>query len=513
VKITKESLKTLDTEAIYAIIQNLENELRNSNLQNKLLMLKALGINLERRKIPLSEMFDLFIDAGIEVASEAAQQPIETRDVKKPRAKRNPEENRQELPAELPRVIKVLDVPEADKVCPETGKPLRVLGTAVTEVLEIEPPKFFVVRYERPQYVCVDHPEEGVTSMTLPSRVIDKGIAGESLLTHILTSKFIDHMPLERICKALDRSGVTLSRKTLSDWVIACGRVLEPLRLALQRKILDSRIVNADETTYKVISNHNKGKLLNGYLWGFVGDRKYLLFEWNDGRSSTHPLSFLAGASCEWLQTDAYSGYNPVLVRNPSMLAAGCWAHVRRKFAEAEKIGELSAKPYLDFIASLYAVEKSIREGCLSETESHKLRQDKSSPILSALILKARAEKNLQPPKSPITKAISYMENHWTALTAYATDGGLEIDNNIIERAIRPVALGRKNWLFSGSDTGAQTAALVISLVGTCTLCDVEPSRYLRNLLRVLPNFKGKDYADLLPGNIAPALGELDNTP
>jgi len=361
--------------------------------------------------------------------------------------------------------------------------------------------------------VCVDHPEEGVTSMTLPSRVINKGIAGESLLTHILTSKFIDHMPLERICKALERSGVTLSRKTLSDWVIACGRVLEPLRLALQRKILESRIVNADETTYKVISNHNKGKPLNGYLWGFVGDRKYLLFEWNDGRGSTHPLSFLAGASCEWLQTDAYSGYDPVLTKYPSMLAVGCWAHVRRKFAEAEKIGELAAKPYLDSIASLYAVEKSIREGGLSEAESHKLRQDISSSILSALIVKARAEKHLQPPKSPMTKAISYMENHWTALTAYVTDGGLEIDNNIIERAIRPVALGRKNWLFSGSDVGAQTAALVISLVGTCTLCKVEPSKYLKNLLRILPNFKGEDYADLLPDSLAPTLSELDSTP
>lgn len=512
-KITKESLKSLDTEAIYAIIMDLENELRISNLQNKLLLLKALGINLERRKLPLPEMLDLFADAGIEVTARAALLPVVTKEATKPRVKRKPDENRQELPAELPRVIKVLDVPEEEKVCSETGKPLRLLGTAVTETLEIEPPKFYVIRFERPQYVCVDHPEEGVTSMTLPSRVINKGIAGESLLTHILTSKFIDHMPLERICKALERSGVTLSRKTLSDWVIACGRVLEPLRLALQRKILESRIVNADETTYKVISNHNKGKPLNGYLWGFVGDRKYLLFEWNDGRGSTHPLSFLAGASCEWLQTDAYSGYDPVLTKYPSMLAVGCWAHVRRKFAEAEKIGELAAKPYLDSIASLYAVEKSIREGGLSEAESHKLRQDISSSILSALIVKARAEKHLQPPKSPMTKAISYMENHWTALTAYVTDGGLEIDNNIIERAIRPVALGRKNWLFSGSDVGAQTAALVISLVGTCTLCKVEPSKYLKNLLRILPNFKGEDYADLLPDSLAPTLSELDSTP
>lgn len=512
-KYTTKILESLDAEALRAIIIKQEKELHIAALHIKLLIMKALGINLERRKLSLPDMLDLFAEAGIDTTSFTEAEVSKPIQEQKPRVKRKPEENRQNLPEELPRVIKVLDIPEEEKVCPETGKPLRVLGTAVTEILEIEPPKFFVVRYERPQYVCVDHPEEGVTSMTLPNRVIDKGIAGESLLTYILTSKFIDHMPLERVCKALERSGVALSRKTLSDWVIACGRVLEPLRLALQRKILDSRIVNADETTYKVIQNHKKEKPVNGYLWGFVGDRKYLLFEWNNGRSSSHPMSFLAGASCEWLQTDAYSGYSPVLEKNPSMLAAGCWAHVRRKFAEAEKIGELAAKPYLDFIASLYAVENEIRESDICEDQALELRRQKSSPILALLIERARAEKHLQPPKSPISKAISYMENHWTALTAYATDGELEIDNNIIERAIRPVALGRKNWLFSGSDIGAQTAALVISLVGTCTLCNIEPAKYIRNLLRILPNFNGKDYADLLPDALAPELDDFDKSP
>jgi transposase len=519
-KITPESLESLDAKALRAIIYKQDkalsaakNALRNATLHIKLLLLKALGINLDRRKLPLPEMIDLFEEAGIDTSKFVETEASAPTKQSKPRAKRKPEQNRQELPAELPRVVKLIDVPEEDKVCPETGKPLRLLGIAVTEVLEIEPPKFFVIRYERPQYVCVDHPEEGVTSMTLPLRIIDKGIAGETLLAYILTNKFVDHMPLERICKALERSGVTLSRKTLSDWVISCGRWLEPLRLALQKKILDSRIVNADETTYKVIKNHNKGSPVNGYLWGFVGDRKYLLFEWNNGRSGSHPLSFLAGASCEWLQTDAYAGYNPVLAKYPSMLAAGCWAHVRRKFAEAEKVGELAAKPYLDYIANLYAVEKEIREGDFTEDKIHKLRRAKSSPILPELIGMARAEKRLHTPRSLMGKALSYMENHWTALTAYVTDGGLEIDNNIIERAIRPVALGRKNWLFSGSDTGAQTAALIISLVGTCTLCNVDPAKYLRNLLRILPNYQGNDYADLLPDVMAPTLDELDSTP
>ena len=318
---------------------------------------------------------------------------------------------------------------------------------------------------------------------------------------------------MERICTMLERSGVTLSRKTVSDWVITCGRSLEPLRLALQRKILESRIVNADETTYKVIQNHNKGKPVNGYLWGFVGDRKHLLFEWNDGRSSSHPLAFLAGASCEWLQTDAYSGYGPVLAAYPSMRAVGCWAHVRRKFAETEKIGESAAKPYLDLIAELYVVEKEIREKKFSADDALTLREDKSLPILASLIAKANHEKGSHLPKSPMGKAIAYMENHWEALIAYATDGDVEIDNNIIERAIRPVALGRKNWLFSGSDTGAQTAALVISLVGTCKLCNVDPAKYLRNVLRILPNFKGEDYADLLPDVLASTLDELDKLP
>jgi transposase len=519
-KTIAEDLSSLGAEALRSLVLQRNSELaaanetiRICNMQIKILLLKIMGINLERRVLPLPEMIDLFADAGI--VAESAPAPAETvvtKDIKV-RAKRKPEENRQELPAELPRVVKVLDVAEEHKVCSETGKPLRLLGTTITEVLEIKLPEFYVVRYERPQYVCVDHPEEGVTSMSLPNRVIPKGIAGESLLAYVLTCKFIDHMPLERICKALERSGVVLSRKTLSDWVIACGRVLEPLRLALQRKILDSRIVNADETTYKVISNHNKGKPTNGYLWGYVGDRKHLLFEWNDGRAGSNPLSFLAGADCEWLQTDAYSGYSPVLAANPSMLAVGCWAHVRRKFAEAETIGEMAAKPYLDLIAELYVVESEIRNGSLTRKEVLALRIKMSTPVLSTLIAKARAEKGSHLPKSPMGKAIAYMDSHWTSLTSYATDGDLEIDNNIIERAIRPVALGRKNWLFSGSDTGAQTAALVISLVGTCKLCGVEPSKYLRNILRVLPNFNGKDYADLLPDAFASKLDELDNLP
>jgi len=224
-------------------------------------------------------------------------------------------------------------------------------------------------------------------------------------------------------------------------------------------------------------------------------------------------LAFLAGASCEWLQTDAYSGYGPVLAAYPSMLAVGCWAHVRRKFVETEKIGELAAKPYLDLIAELYVVEKEIREKKFSADDALTLREDKSLPILASLIAKANHEKGSHLPKSPMGKAIAYMENHWDALIAYATDGDVEIDNNIIERAIRPVALGRKNWLFSGSDTGAQTAALVISLVGTCKLCNVDPAKYLRNVLRILPNFKGEDYADLLPDVLANTLDELDKLP
>ncbi len=519
-KINLKSLDSLDVEALKAIIVKQDKELsaakialRNAALKIKILILKALGINLERRILPLPEMIDMFEDAGIEVANANNSCVTETQNTPKPRKPRKPEENRQELPPELPRIVKVLEVPDEDKVCPVTGKPLRLLGVAVTEVLEIEQPKFYVTRYERPQYVCVDHPEEGVTSMTLPKRVIDKGIAGETLLSYILTSKFIDHNPLERICKALERSGVSLSRKTLSDWVIACGRVLEPMRLALQRKILDSRIVNADETTYKVLQNHNKGKPINGYLWGYVGDRKYLLFEWNDGRSGSHPLSFLAGASCEWLQTDAYSGYNPVLSSYPNILAAGCWAHVRRKFAEAEKVGEIAAKHYLDFIAKMYAIEKVARDKDDSEEQLLKARKSQTVTILNELVLFVRDDKKNHTPKSPMGKAIAYLMNHWTALTSFVTDGGLEMDNNIIERAIRPVALGRKNWLFSGSETGANTAALVISLVGTCTLCNVEPSKYLRNLLRILPNFTGSDYAELLPDAFSSMLDKLEEKP
>jgi len=519
VKITPQSIASLDAEALRNLLLKKEKELASKDnllkiaaMQIKILLMKLLGINLERRPCPDPETLDLFEQAGIPIENSEPPETIATtvQQQSKTRKQRKPEENRQELPADLERVVKVLDLPEENKICPDTGKSLQVLGTVVTEVLEIEAPKFYVMRYERPQYVCPEHPEEGVYAMSLPKRIIPKGIAGESLLAFVLTSKYIDHMPLERISKMLDRSGVAIPRQTMSDWVITSGRVLEPLRLALHKRLLESRIVNADETTYKVLPNHSRGKPIKGYLWGFVGDGKYLLFEWNNGRASSHPIGMLAGSHCKWLQTDAYSGYTPVLKAYPAMQAVGCWAHVRRKFAEAEAIGEIVAKGYLDKISLLYGIEKEIREGALSTDSTVAVRKEKSYPILQSLITQARHDRTKHVPRNPMGKALLYMESHWDSLVAYLKDGDLEIDNNIIERAIRPVALGRKNWLFSGSEVGAQTAALVISLVGCCKLSNIEPSKYLRNVLRILPNYEGNDYAELLPDALAEKLDELD---
>ncbi len=467
-----------------------------------LAQLKSLGIYTERRKSEVPD--NNFLDelgrlCDTEIIKEPLVEKTEPAESSKSRKQRLPHENRQALPPELTREEIRLDIPDEDKICPCCQKEMTVFTEEVSEVLEYKAAEFYVKKTVRPKYACPHHPEEGVVISSLPSRIIPKGIPSESLLAHLLVSKYVDHLPLDRLSSILGRIGVDVAKSSMADWVQKSAEALKPLAEALKNKVLDCRIINADETTYKVQQNSHKinKEIIRGYLWGYIGNRKYVFFEWQDSRSGKGPLIFLKGYAGDYLQTDAYSGYNPFLKINTEIKSVGCMAHVRRNFVEADTTKDPRASYYIQQIQKLYHLEKEIKE--LTVDEINLRRQAEAIPVLKELKEKAEEEKKSVLPKSLLGKAIQYMLNQWVSLCRYCEDGELQIDNNIIERSIRPIAIGRKNWLFSGSTEGAKASAIIYSLIATCHLNNINPAEYLNQTLRLIPNIHKDQIATLLP--------------
>ncbi len=481
------------TEAKFA-----KSEIENKNLRLtiKLLLAREFGARAEKRKV--SEIDQSQVDLafpGMNITASPENNIVAPKPVK---AIRKPEQGRQEIPAHIPRVQEILDLKEEQKACECCGEPMNAYSHDITEILAIEPLKFFVRQISRPKYACSKHPENGVHQMSLPERIIPKGNADESLLTFLITSKYVDHLPIERQLKIMSRFGVKVAKSTAHDWVNATAEYLKPLHTELNNVILESKIINADETTLLVQNNSKKDPVIHGYLWAYLGDKSLISFDFQDGRSKKSPIEFLEKWQGKFLQTDAYAGYNEV-IQQKNLLAIPCWAHIRRKFYDAEKLGMSDATLFLNSISKLYQIEAQVRENNLKSVEIQILRQKESVSIINEIIALSDQKSSQYTPSSPMGKALTYLNNLHPKLKNYCTDGDLEIDNNIIERAIRPIALGRKNWLFAGSENGAKHSALIYSLTGSCALNDVEPHFYFSMILRMMPNTDPKEYRNLLP--------------
>lgn len=476
-----------------------KNELLQSEvtcLKHELQELRRLIFSQKRERF-VPEMPPEQLDFALEET--AAKQPSEkTENIsytrrKKQKSKKTPTRN--PLPEHLPRKEIVI------KPAEDTSG-LKKIGEEITEELEYEPAKLFVNRYVRPKYARPESDDEqlsGVIIGTLPSRPIEKGIAGPGLLAHVAIGKFVDHLPLYRQQQQFKRLGVEIASSTLSDWIKATCELLEPLYELLRMRVLSTDYLMADETPIKVLDRQKKkGKTHKGFHWVYYSPLERLaLFDYQEGRSSKNPNRMLKKFQ-GFLQTDGYKGYNGVSARS-DVVAVGCMAHARRYFVKAKSCDPNNAEWMLTHIQSLYQIEKELRENGFAPEYRYQIRQKYALPILAEIRawLDEKAKRVL--PKSVIGEAITYMNNQWRRLERYTTDGRLEIDNNLVENQIRPVALGRKNYLFAGSHNGARWAAMIYSLVATAKQHRVEPLAYLKDILSRIADHPYNKLAQLLP--------------
>jgi transposase len=410
---------------------------------------------------------------------------------------------RRPLPPHLPRQKRTI-LPK-ETACPDCGGELKALGEDVSEILEYVPAHFQVIRQVRPKFACA-HCDK-IVQAEAPSRPIARGLAGPGLLAHVLVSKYCDHLPLYRQEEIYAREGVELERATLADWVGGASRLLAPLAEALRRHVLSATKLHGDDTPVPVLAP-GLGKTKTGRLWTYVRDDRpagdatppAVWFAYSPDRKGEHPQGHLRSFAGT-LQADGYAGFGPVYATG-RIREAACWAHVRRKFFDLQAAHQSPvAQEALERIAALYALEKEIRGR--SPDERREIRQARARPLLESL--RAWMESCLPKlsRKSDTTAAIQYALGRWEALTRYVDDGRLEIDNNAAERALRAVALGRKNYLFAGSDKGGERAATLYSLIGTAKLNGIDPESYLRDVLSRIADHPINRIEALLPWNVS----------
>lgn len=415
---------------------------------------------------------------------------------------------RRPLPEHLPREEVTHEVACA---CPKCGGQLRRLGEDVTEVLEHVPASFKVIRHVRPKFSC--RRCEAITQAPVPSLPIERGRPGPGLLAHVLVAKYADHLPLYRQSEIYAREGVDLERSTLTDWVGRSAALLAPLVEALKRDVMASDVLHGDDTPVPVLAP-GTGKTRTGRLWTYVRDERphkgsrapAAVFFYSPDRKGEHPASHLKSFKGV-LHADGYAGFN-ALFEKGDIAEAACWAHVRRKFFDVHAAtGSPIAKEALDHIGALYGIEDEARGK--PPDERQRLRQDKTRPLIDNLHAWLAATKLKLSPKSDLAAAIRYALGRWPALVRYIDNGRLEIDNNAAERAIRPLALGRKNYLFAGSDKGGERAAAIYSLIGTARLGGLDPEAYLRDVLARIADHPINRIAELLPWNWSAASAKL----
>lgn len=418
-----------------------------------------------------------------------------------PKPKRKPK--RKPLPAHLPREPVRLESPCA---CPDCGGDLHSLGIDSSETLEYVPGHFKVLREEREKFACKGC--ETVVQAPASSKAIPRGNAGPGLLAHIIVAKYADHLPLYRQSVMYQRDAdVELDRSTLAGWVGQCGALLTPLADALGRYVMSGRKLHADDTPVPVLKPGN-GKTKTGRFWTYVRDDRRagyedpaaVWFQYTPDRKGEHPRAHLQDFKGV-LQADGYAGFHH-LYRPGRLEEAACWAHVRRKFFEiAESQASPIAEEAVTRIGLLYEIERDIRGS--PESQRRQARQQRAAPILTELKSWLTANLSRVSKKSGLAEAIRYALPRWSALTRYVNDGLLEIDNNLAENALRAVALGRKNYLFAGSDAGGERAALMYSLIGTAKLNGINPEAYLRYVLDRIADHPINRIDELLPWHFA----------
>lgn len=398
------------------------------------------------------------------------------------------------LPAHLERREIVIEPTQKAEGCQK-------IGDEVTEELEYEPGKLFVNRYVRPKYVTADN--SAIIIAPVMDRPLPKAIAGPGLLAQIIIDKYVDHLPLYRQEQRFKREGVDIAYSTISDWIKNGCELLDPLGEALKKIIIKSNYLHADETPLKVLDKNKKSTTHRGFYWVYHNSIDNLVwFDYRQGRGREGPNEILKGFN-GYLQTDGYNVYD-IFKENKDITVLHCMAHARRKFFEAKNNDPAIAEYALQQIGLLYAIERKAKEHQLTAEEIFELRQAEALPLLESLGKWMKETYITSLPKSTIGKALAYSIQRWPELMIYTGDGKLNIDNNPVENSIRPVAIGRKNYLFAGSHEAAERSAMLYSFLGTCKLNGINPFIWLKDVLRRISNHPINKIEELLPQNWNP---------
>jgi transposase len=378
---------------------------------------------------------------------------------------------------------------------------LKKIGDEITEVLEYIPGEWIVKQYIRAKYeLPTPASTHTVITASLPGRIMEKCMAGEGLLAQIMVDKYVDHLPLHRQLQRAQRAGVIIAQSTINDWARVTLNHLTALYLAHQQLVLSCNYLHADETPLEVLDNTKKGTTHQGYYWVYHNSKdKLVLFDYRPGRGREGPDDMLKDFQ-GYLQTDGYSVYND-FDKRAGITLLHCMAHARRKYNEALQSDRTRAEYALTLFGKLYAIERKLKEEALTGEAVLQLRRLDAIPVLQTLQSWMREEYPKVLPKSPIGKAIAYCLPRWEKLTIYTTDATLSIDNNQIENAIRPVAIGKKNYLFAGSHDAAKRAAMIYSLFTTCRLNNINPYTWLKDVLERMHLYTTSNIAELLPQN------------
>jgi transposase len=465
--------------------QQLQRELDSLRHRFDLLLKRLYGPRSE--KISGPGLFD-----GIEPPEEPTpENPPESRP---PQAKpKRPGHGRQKLSRALPRERIDHDLSEAEKCCPCCQTPRVRVGEEVSEQLDYRPASLWIVEHHRAKYVCRRCSSQHQTA-PLPPQPIDKGLPGPGLLSHLVTSKYADHLPLHRLEGILARLGVTIHRSTMCQWMAATAQVLRVLYHRMLARVRLSQVIHTDDTYVPVLDplqSHTK----QGRLWVYIGDRThpFACFDYTPTHARDGPQRILQGYR-GYLQADALPGYNG-LYASGAIHEVGCWAHARRKFVDAQASDAARVHTALGFIGELYGIEAE----CKEKTDSQRVasRQLHALPILERFRAWLQEQERIVLPRSPLAEATRYTLSNYAALTRYTEAGYLDIDNNLSERTLRLVAVGRKNGMFAGSDKGGQTAAVLFSFTASCKHLQIDPFAYLRDVLTHLPGLSNPSIQEL----------------
>ena len=476
-------------------VARLEKENRILRELRRLDLIKKYGPGSESLSLGQLELLELEPGVnGAEVEAEAEREPIRTA-VKKER--KHP--GRQELPAHLERVEQIIACSPEQCVCGICGQEKQIIGYEASEVLDVEPAKYFVQVTKREKRACKGCEEGGVSCAALPERIIEKGLGSDRVVIDAVINKYSFHLPLYRQSVILEReSGLHLSRATLNGWMMRVGEMLTPIVRAMGQELLAGNYIQADETPVAVQMHDGRGKNHQAYLWQYGRPGGSTIFEFRLGRDREGPKQFLGNFE-GILQSDGYAAYNQV--GGPKIVYAACWAHARRKFIDALKLNALDKESIgiVEKMDQLFRVDRVARERGLTLEARHVLRNEESRPILERIKVSIEAARIGGLPQSVRTKACEYTLKLWNRLTRFLDHPELELSNNATENSMRPVAIGRKNWIHVGSEQAGPRVAAIISIVETCRRLQIPVREYLSAVLPGLENFPANRVNELTP--------------